>query len=504
MTERNRSQDKEFQHNALALLTNFDALVRAMAADVPDTAALAAQVAQNWRALADRTLQLEPAGVLANGQLLLAAKPECGSWVPDAFAAGLRGLTALRDVQPQDMTALAHELAILTPTPHGTDRLHTWLWTDSLGGFRVELAPLAPTDAEQRALQDALLAPPLPPREPPPIALSAEESAPLAATCNDPVFWLAEELSLVLTHAEMQPDMPAHDLARRLRHAAAAAFDRRLLAMLGALAQGKNDYARFARAAFEDEPIGEAIGSRAPLDPAGLQQIGQIIEGLSPHIGGGVLRGLLARATEHGEVLDAPIVALATTLGVERFVGLVELAILAPISRSAFGRVIARLTGGAEWLAEMLPQVTPSEAIGIIHGLPVNLLLRLTKPIHQVLLRAQPRERSQVAQLLLGSGNLGCLAALAAVLRETEAKGWELRTIRAIYQTLLLNNVEPEPLLKLMQSSRVAVEARLVMLDEIARSHIAQEGLRWRMAELLDPPAIQERLAQLRKHGVQP
>ena len=504
MTDQDRNQNKEMQQQAQALLAGFDALVRAVAADAADTQAMSAQVATAWRALADVPLQLDTTGVFAGSELLLAAGTETATWVPLARAAGLLRVTALRDASTEDVTAFAHELAILTPTPHGRERLHAWLWADSLGGFRIELAPLEPDDAERQALVRAQLGAPLPPRTVPPLALNAEEAAVLGATCNDPLFWLAEELSLVLTHAELQPAMPPYDLARRLRRAAGTAFDRRLLAMLAALAKGKNDYARLVLAALQAEPIGEALASRAPLDPVGLQQITQMVEGLSPHIGGGILRGLLLRAAERGEVIDPPIVALATTLGLERFLSLVDLAILPATSRPALGRVLARVAGGAELLADLLPKAAPAEALGLIQGLPVNLLLRHGRVIGQVLARAQPRERTQVAQLLLSTGNLGCFTVLAEVLRQTDAQGWELRTIRAIYQTLLLNNVEPDALLKLMQSSRVAVEARLVMLDEIARSHMAEEGLKWRMGELLDPPALQERLTKLRKHGVEP
>lgn len=468
------------------VLSGLDALVLATREQQDGVADLARQVVQAWRTFPE-SIVFDEAGCRAGPNLLLRAQDARGPWVHLAAVAGLRSLTAQRDCNADDVATLAKELALLSPDPDTLARLYAWLWSDGLDGFRAQLLPRF----GDRTAEAVPISPPSP------------EVGALVTACDDPVFWLAEDLAAVRSHAELQPLLPAEQLARRLRRAAATALDWRIVAMFRALGQSRHAYAVAAVEAMDREPMGEAIASRAALDATGLHLLLLLIEGQSAHIASGIVQGLLLRAAVRGDVLDAPIAALAAQIGSERFVGMAGLSNLPQPLRMALGRVLARVPGGPEWIAEQAANWTPTELVGLLQSVPAPLLARIGRQLGPTLVAAQVRERSQLSQMLIGTGNLTCLTVLGGALRDTDATGWELRTIRSIYRALLTNNVEPDLLVKLTFSARSPVEARQVMLQELAGSHLGDEVLRWRVSELLEPLAFREELARLRKGEVQ-
>ena len=469
------------------VLSGVDALVLATREQTDEVSELARQVLQSWRTFPE-AIVFDQAGCRAGPNLLLRAQDARGPWVYLAAVAGLRSLTALRDCNADDVLSLARELALLSPEPENLARLHAWLWSDGLDGFRSELLPRF---GDRTA-------------EPAPISPPAPEIGALVAACDDPVFWLAEDLAAVRAHAELQPLLPAEQLARRLRRAAATALDWRIVAMFRALALSRHAYAVAAVEAIDREPMGEAIASRAPLDSTGLHLVLLLIEGQSAHIASGIVQGLLLRAAVRGDVLDAPIAALAAQIGPARFVEMAGVPNLPQPLRMALGRVLARVPGGPEWIAEQAANWTPSELVGLLQSVPAPLLARIGRQLGPTLVGSHVRERSQLSQMLIATGSMTCLTVLASAMRDTEAQGWELRTIRSIYRALLTNNIEPDLLIKLTFSARSPIEARQVMLQELGGSHLADEALRWRVSELLEPLAFREELARLRQGEVQP
>ena len=528
---------------ARGIVGSLDALIRTVRTNVPGTEGIAGRIANQWQPHPDIVVNVEATALAVNSKVLLRSSREDGRWVLPAFMAGVRKISSTEDCKQEDVHALARELGGLEPTPESLDRFGEWLWSDGLDGFQVDLQSsfaealettyddidrqrnsismirmdMAVALSERSArvsLQDLDLAQFSEEFQLPidilmqaatagAFALNDDDATKLRNAFEDPVFWVTEEMSLVLGCPEFQAALPPRGLARQLVRLAMVSFDRRFLAVVAALGQVETEYARHVLVALEDEPIGEAIASKAPLDPAGLKRLEQLLHGQSTRIAAGVVRGLLVRGALEGEALDPSIAALAGTLGATKLLDYAGLVTLPPQARPVLGRVLVRIKGGAELLSELLGKLQQADALEIIQIVPTQILPQLAKSVGVLLKAANAREKAQLAGALLDKASVACLVAAGEVLVEDAAVGWELRTVRLIAQFLIAKNADTIELVKMMRASRTPIEVRVMLLNEMASSHMADEVLRWRFGELLDPPAIQSRLAELRKGGGQ-
>lgn len=526
---------------ARGVVGSLDALIRTIRTNVPGTEGIAGRIANQWQSHPNIVVHFEATALAVNSKVLLRSSREDGRWVLPSFMAGVRKISSTEDCKQEDVHSLASELGGLEPTPESLDRFGEWLWSDGLDGFKVDLqssfaealettyddierernaismirmdmaaalsqrsAPVALRDLDLAQFTEEFQLPIdvlMQGASANAFAMSEEDGLKLRNAFEDPVFWVTEEMSLVLGCPEFQTALPPRALARQLVRLAMVSFDRRFLAVVAALGQVDTDYARRVLVALEDEPIGEAIASKAPLDPAGLKRLEQLLHGQSARIAAGVVRGLLVRGALEGETLDTPIATLASTLGAQKLLDYAALVTLAPQARPVLGRVLVRIKGGAELLSELLSKLQQADALEIIQIVPNQIMPQLAKSVGALLKSANTREKSLLAGALLDKASVACVVAAGEVLVADHAVGWELRTVRLIAQFMITKNADTIELLKMMRSSQTPIEVRVMLLNEMAASHMADEVLRWRLGELLDPPAIQSRLAELRKEG---
>lgn len=471
----------------------------------------------------------------------LTADEDHGRWLLPTFMAGLRRIQANEECRFDDVQALALELAALRLQPAQLEQFADWLWSDGLEGFstevhtsfaeildlsedpakqklqiaavRAEMAQTLVSDVKvtERDLNAAAVLPefqaPLDAfavaAEAGQLGLTAEEADALRKGVDESAFWVRQEISLALAHPALRRALPPPQVARSLVRVAAESFDKDFMALVAALSQHTDDYAKAVITALENEPVGDAIAGRAPLDDAGLQRLLHLLMGKSHKLAAGIARGLCERASADNKNAEPLAVApaavrLASTLGIKKFIDLVDIAALTPAGRTALAHIAVRAHADVEHLAAILASVPPQAAIQLLQGFPGPVLAKMEGTIGRLLRNGNPRERTALATILLDPARHTGASQLVGVLVETRAEGWELRTVRAAAEAAVRQGCA-EPLLALQRNTAITLDIRILLLEVLAHSPLADEALKWRMAELLDADALRTRLVALRK-----
>ncbi len=473
-------------------------------------------------------------------ELALTADEDHGRWLLPAFMAGLRRLRAQEDCRQEDLQALALELAALRLVPRQLEEFADWLWSDGLEGFDTELhtsfaevldvtddparqklqiaavrAEMAMTLASdvQVTLKDLDAASLLQEFQTPldafaaearsgRLGLSVEEAEQLRKAVDESAFWVRQEISLALAHPALRKALPPVQVARSLVRVAAESFDSDFLGLVAALSQHKDDYAQAVITALENEPVGDAIAERAPLDEGGLQRLLHLLTGKSAKFAAGIARGLCERAaldrSKGRQVVEAATARLAVAVGIQKFVELIDITKLSPAGRTSLAHIAVQSRADVETLAAILGSVPPSSAIALLQGFPNVVLNRLETTIGRLLRDGSPRDRTALAAILLAPDRATGPRQLTDVLMETLGNGWELRTVRLAAEGAVRQNCA-ERLILLQRNSQTPIEIRLMLLDVLARSPHGEEVLKWRFAELMDAEALRQRLVDLRK-----
>ncbi len=485
-------------------------------------------------------LHIEATALRVEHDLALTADEDHGRWLLPAFMAGLRRVRAQEDCRAEDLHALALELSALKLTPRQLEQFADWLWSDGLEGFDVEMhtsfaevldvtddparqklqiaavrAEMAMTLASdvQVTVRDLDAASLLQEFQTPldafaaearsgRLGLSAEEADELRKGVDESAFWVRQEITLALAHPALRKALPPGQVARSLVRVAAESFDNDFMGLVAALSQHTDDYARAVVAALENEPVGDAIAERAPLDEAGLQRLLHLLTGKSAKFAAGIARGLCERSAleraKGQQLAEAATTRLAMALGIQKFVDLIDVEKLSPNARTALASVAVRARADVPVLAGILGALPASGAMPILAGFPGAVLSRLDTTVARLLREASPRDRTGLAQILLAPERGASARPLVEVLVETWGMGWELRTVRLIAEAAVRQNCAA-PLVAIVHHTQTPVEVRLPLLDVLAQSPQAEEVLKWRFAELMDADAIRLRLVELRK-----
>jgi hypothetical protein len=513
-----------------------DALVRALRAHQPGMEPLMERCWEILHQPPTAKLEIGAATCSIDGETALEADAERGRWLLPAFMAGLRSLTVEPDSRPADVLALAQALSTLKLVPSQLGQFADWIWSDGLEGVHAELHTSfaeileIPDDparqvAEIRAVRsdmaDALAsAHRVTTRDLDAAAVLAEFQAPLdtfarqahagnlallqpemdalRVRAEDTAFWVRQEITLALAHPELRSSMSPRSLARQLVRVAGESFAQ-FLTLCSALAGHPDAYAQAVIHALEDEPVGKTIAARTPLDRNGAMQLAQVLRGQSAKLAAGVVHGLIERAAREGAEAEQFAARMAAVVGEAVWCGHLDPNLVPASARPAMARIVAVARFSPPQLGRILGLLRPAEAIAALAHIPADTLTGLDEALLSLLADASARERATLVVPLLEHSRPATLARLVALLAESRAEGWDLRTIRLIAQAAIPHG-QGEALLHLQRSSTVPIVIRLALLEALAHApETAEPALRWRAAELLDASEMRERLSALRK-----
>ncbi len=527
---------------ARAFGTSLDALVRAQQLQSSSMEGLLARATEAARAVPGQTLQVEASGITLDGDAVLPATPDSGGWVLQAWYAGLRALTALADVRSEDVRVLAMGIAQAAPGADAIDRLASWLWSSPVDGFRLDLrmcaverieAVLGDAPAGRAALRKAWTdaagrvldgADPFASRSAETfarerawwtrattgdLALSEAEIRTLRAEADDPAALLRMEMMTAMAEMGWQPAVPAPLIARQMTRLAGVTFDVDLNSLSGLLSSDEADYGRVCVAELANFPLGEALAKAAPLRPdlnaEELTRLQALINRLPEATAVALVQALLGRLAEQPDVLLPVFGQIAQALTFEVFLRLAAPSTLPPTLRPLVGRVLLAAAPSADEWTNLCASLPVSAFLEVLRATPPEALEMLAPALEPALKKADARERTQIVAWLTDPARGAQLAeaivaALASGFVLSGGVGWELRTIRLIADTALRAGHAGESLLEMMRSAKVPPEARVAILDSLARSPAhATEALKWRMGEMFDAPELRDRLVELRK-----
>lgn len=513
-----------------------DALVRALRTQQPGMDPL---IERAWEILVHEPaprLELGATACTIDGEVALDADAERGRWLLPAFMAGLRSLTVEEDSRPADVVALGQALSTLRCVPSMLGQFADWIWSDGLEGVRAELHTSfaeileVPDDparhvVEIRAVRsemaDALAselrvtandldaAAVLAEFQAPldtftqhsqagNLSLAPAEATDLRHRSEETAFWVRQEIMLALAHPELRKSMSPRSLARQLVRVAGESFDQ-FLALCSALAGHPDPYAKSVIVALEEEPIGETIAARAPLDRQGAIQLAQVIRGQSHKLAAGVVHGLIERAHQEGAVAEQFAGRMASVVGEQAWCGKLEPSLVSVPARPAMARIAAMAQVSPPQMAKIIAVLKPSEAIALVPHLPRNLITALEDTFLGLLAAASVRERAVLTPQLLEGKHVTTTRRLVASLVQTRGEGWDLRTVRLIAQAAIAEGMGDQ-MLQLQRTTSVPLGIRLGLLETLVHANqMAESTLKWRASELLDSPEIRERLSELRK-----
>ncbi len=527
---------------ARAFAMSLDALIRAQTLQLSTLEGLLSRATDAAKAVPDQTLQVEASGITLDGESVLQATPDSGRWVLQAWYAGLRGMTPLADVRAEDVRVLAAGLAQAMPGAESVERLASWLWSSPVDGLRLDVrtaaterieALLSDANAGRAALRTAWLdaaartvqsANPQAPRAPDvaayerawwsraekgDLAISADEAAMLCAEADNPAVLLRFEMMTALTETGWQLAVPPPLVARQLTRFAATTYDVDLNALSGLLGSDEADYGRVCVAELVNFPVGEALAKSAPLRPDMSNEDILRLQALLNHVAEptaiGVMHGLFARLAEDPEALLPVFGRIARTLTVEVFLRVAAPGSLPPASRPLVGRVLLAAAPSADEWTSLCANLPVSAFLEVLRATPTDALGPLAPALGPALAKADPRERSLIVQWLTDPARAvyvptSAFAALAESFLASGGTGWELRTIRVLADSAILAGHGADGFMDMMRSAKVPIEARVALLDSLARSPAhATEALKWRMGEMFDAPELRDKLVELRK-----
>ena len=480
-------------------------------------------------------VEFEATKLKVNGHVVLEADLERGRWLLLAFMAGLRDLEATEDCRVEEIASLAQELAALRPNPTMLEQFADWLWSDGLEGFKVglhvsfaeildvaddpekkrnqiaalrgEMAMALASDylASVRDLDRAALMPEfqapldaytstLQARQ---VGLSADEASALRSECDAAAFWVRQEISLALSNPSLRRAITPASIARTLVRVAAESFERDFLGLVSMLSQSQDPFAKEVLVALEQQPVGAAIADRAPLDPTGLQRIMSLLKGGTPKLAEGIARGLCERVAR-GEAELNPVGQLVQAFSFAPFVALFDVNALSVPGRDVITRIGVMLRVDGPILAPVAEGCSPAFAL---------LLLPKILPPQRPLFRGLVERQLAATRLRDRTQLLGTLAELKwpdladlsfESFRASAGAAWELRATRLMTEASVVEG-KGERLLAMQRDANIPMPIRLVLMDALASvPATADEILKRKLTEFLEPQEIKDKLAELR------
>ncbi|RMH18171.1 MAG: hypothetical protein D6696_13655 [Acidobacteria bacterium] len=536
-----RASGSEAIRTDTVLAGSLDALVRAVRAQSPGLSAIARRVASLWREHAGVEVTIEPAALLVGGRVALAANDQEGRWILPTFMSGLRALRAEPRINDDDVLRLADELGRLEPTVESLTAFQDWLWADGAEGFVVDLQPsfvevmeavtamdqgpssttgiLAVRGDGAYALDGEALAMPAAdldaaaarPELGLPLdfyargvaerrfAIDDEECARLQAACDDAAAWIGAETLAVLRRPALAQGMPPARLARRIIALASEGVSPQLLSELSQVSQRDDPYATQLFTALEAQRLDEVLGHHLMLDnPETLIAARDFLTSTTPVLARGVLPALIRKAQEQ----PAALAVLGEVLSVPQAEELLEEIGLAELGADAHVTVARAMTRGGTGTGElstMLTLIPPRSAAAILADMPRTLLAHMRPIIDMLLASSDQTARESMATTLLELADRPAFELLGSKLLESRGAGWRRGLVRRILRRLVASG-HGHLNLALARDPKAPAEVRIMALDSLS-SHPAllPRAVRWRLAELVDPPEVRLRLRELRR-----
>jgi len=512
-----------------------DGAVRVARTQPQGLAAIAARLHALLTAEPRPRVEFEATRLKVNGHTVMEADAERGRWLLLAFMSGLRDVEATADCRVEEVIAFAQELAALRPNPTLLEQFADWLWSDGLEGFTVglhvsfaEILDVA-DDPERRKNQIAALrsemalalssdhlatvrdldrAALLPEFQAPldsytaalqsrPMGLSSDEAALLRAECDAAAFWVRQEIMLALSNPSLRRAITPSAIARGLVRVAAVSFERDFLGLVSMLSQSQDGFAREVLVALEQQPVGMAIADRAPLDSVGLQRLMQLLKGGTPKLAEGIARGLCERAGREPSELN-PVGQLVQALGFGPFVALFEPATLSQPGRDIITRIGVLLRAEGSVLAPVAEGCSPALALLLLPKVAPADRAAFRGLVERQLAATRLRDRTQLVATLTELRWPDLSELTFEAFRASSGAGWELRATRLMTEASAAAG-KGERLLTMQRDAAIPMPIRLVLMDALASvPSTADEVLKRKLTEFLEPQEIKDKLAELR------
>ena len=480
-------------------------------------------------------VEFEATRLKVNGHVAMEADLERGRWLLLAFMSGLREVEATADCRGEEVIAFAQELAALRPNPTLLEQFADWLWSDGLEGFTVglhvsfaEILDVA-DDPERRKNQIAALrtemamalssdhlatvrdldrAALLPEFQAPldaytaalqgrQVGLTSDEAALLRAECDAAAFWVRQEIVLALANPSLRRAITPAAIARGLVRVAAVSFERDFLGLVSMLSQSQDGFAREVLVALEQQPVGMAIADRAPLDSVGLQRLLQLLKGATPKLAEGIARGLCERAGREASELN-PVGQLVQAMGFAAFVALFDPATLSQPGRDILTRIGVMLRAEGSVLAPVAEGCSPALALLLLPKVAPADRAFFRGLVERQLSATRLRDRTQLVATLTELRWPDLAELTFEAFRASSGAGWELRATRLMTEASAASG-KGERLLSMQRDAAIPMPIRLVLMDALASvPSTADEVLKRKLTEFLEPQEIKDKLAELR------
>lgn len=463
-------------------------------------------------------------------------------WLLPAFMAGLRQVIPRENVTIAELCAFAEEVARCEPEVSSLERFRDWLWGGGAAtGFEVELQTSF-MEAVDTELPDAVVAPDgflesglvavrlagvqaLEPgsvelaaldldavstREEFDASLDAEvDDAPpamhealraaLRYHCESRARWDLCEATAILAVPALQAEQAPEALARQVAGALRDHFDVDVVDLLSSSVRRNDAFARRVLHDLDDPGLPTAAVNAFARDPDGHRVLANLLAAVSPDLASRVAHALLDGAATDSAHFDIAV-RIVTSLGVARFLTLLDVPTLRPPEAHALGSLLGDRDGVQAMLAPIMPLVSRPALPALLGALPAEMRAGLVPAL-------APRwaelsggfVESQLAPLLVEAGTPG-VRALAEVFVAQHGEGWSAESVRALGRALVGAGLYAEVCIPLVRSRSMSVGSRIALCDAAeADLEAAATVSRWHPGELLDPPELRARLKSLRE-----
>lgn len=400
-------------------------------------------------------------------------------WVLPAFMAGLRRISPRPEVGEMELRNLADALARIDPNVESIENFREWIWSGAATGFELELQSSFMEALDDAAMEreveansvidemrasalrslstrvellstrtlgrladrdelDLPLSSPETHANGPDTLLSHDRAEALRLSCEDPAGWILAEVRLVTAQSALADTVRVDRFAARFQ----AAFKSAPQLCLGAVeslaqrARREDPFAQEMLRCLDGPAFAADLGSALWQNPGSARRELEIVLAMGPQSSMAALGRLLERAGEE-------------PAWVETFCGLVE---------AAGGRLDA----------------------GLLH-------------------RAEVPVSGELSALLAAYGARGRAILWDRALRGGEA--WLGRSFAILCRAWLEAGEGENILVPIARDRGVAPALRLEVLDVLCASPaLLEKAIAWRMGELLEAPAVRERLKLLRSN----
>lgn len=495
-----------------------------------------------WFALDRVPIRFGATELMVREHIVLGGDAEEVRWLLPAFMAGLRLVTPRENVTVQELCSFAEEVARCEPEVSSLERFRDWLWGGGAAtGFEVELQTSF-MESMETALPDAVVAPDgflesglvavrlagVQALEPGSVELAAldldavstreefdasleselDDSPPamhealrasLRYHCEAVARWDLCEATAIIAIPALQTDYAPDALARQLAVALRDHFDVDVVDLLASSVRRNDPFARRVLRDLEDPGLPVTAVRALAHDPDGHRVLANLLAAVSPELASRIAHALLDGAATDSALVDIAV-RIITSLGVARFLTLLDIPALRPPEAHALGSLLSERDGAAAMLAPLMSLVPRPALPVLLAALPPEM-----RPELAAALSSRWAElsggfvESQLAPLCVEAGTPG-VRALAAAFEAQHGEGWSVESVRVLGRALVSAGLYAEVCIPLVRSKRMALAARIALCDAAeADLDAAATVSRWHPGELLDPPELRARLKALRE-----